>query len=177
LRNLLGVVFLIAACIGLWPGAAHAQGQTLTPTKITSDKMHYDPSGKQVVFTGNVRVEHAEFLLFADTITVFFPQTPGRDKVDTGLLAADPGRIERIIARGNVRLEREGKTGRCEKAVYLVEQGLLTMEGNPVLQDGENKISGKVVKFYLKDNRSEVEGGDNQRVEALFFTPKDVMEK
>jgi len=172
LKNLLSAVFLIAACLALIPGAAYAREKGLTSTKITSDKMHYDPSGKQVIFTGKVRVEHTDFLLFSDTITVFFPRTPSRGGVDASLLATDPGRIEKIIAKGNVRIEREGKTGQCQKAVYLVQQGLLTMEGNPVLQDGKNKISGKTVKFYLKDNRSEVEGGKDKRVEALFFSPK-----
>ncbi|MDY7000497.1 MAG: LptA/OstA family protein [Thermodesulfobacteriota bacterium] len=172
MKNLLSAVVLTAVCLGLWPSVAHAQGTGLTSTKITSDKMHYDPSGKQVIFTGKVRVEHTDFLLFADTITVFFPRTPNQGHADADLLATDPGKIEKIIARGNVRIEREGKTGQCKKAVYLVRQGLLTMEGNPVLQDGKNKISGKTVKFYLKDNRSEVEGGKDQRVEALFFSPK-----
>ena len=46
------------------------------------------------------------------------------------------------------------------------------MEGDPTLKDGPNIIKGEVIKLYLKDNRSEVLGGKDKRVEALFFTPK-----
>jgi lipopolysaccharide export system protein LptA len=71
-----------------------------------------------------------------------------------------------------VRLEREGRVGTCARAVFDMEQQLITMEGDPVLEDGKNRISGKVIRFHLADNRSEVIGDGNERVKATFFTPE-----
>ena len=45
------------------------------------------------------------------------------------------------------------------------------MEQNPMLQDGPNSLTGEVINFNVRDNRSEVIGGKGQRVKAIFLTP------
>ncbi len=146
---------------------AAAQPSGTAPTKITSEKMTYNPSGNAVTFEGKVHVNRPDFDLWAGRITVFF--TPDAATGNQGAL--DSGKIDKITASGSVRLEREGRVGLCQSATYLVREGLFKMEGNPILKDGPNIIKGEVIKLYLKDNRSEVLGGKNKRVEALFFTP------
>ncbi|GAB6176633.1 hypothetical protein JCM16814_15240 [Desulfobaculum senezii] len=142
---------------------AFAAAADTVPTKITSQKTVYDESGKTVVFTGDVLVTRPDMKIWSDKMTVHL--TPSNTP-DT------PGTIRKIVATGNVRLKREGKTGTCRKAVYTAEDGLLTLTGKPVLKDGENSIAGKIIRLWLKDNRSEVESGDAP-VEAIFFTPAD----
>jgi lipopolysaccharide export system protein LptA len=140
-----------------------------TPTRIESDSMRYDQAAGTVVFEGKVRVKRTDFLLWSNTLTVHFaPQAKGK----AGAAPTEAGKIEKIVARGAVRIEREGKVGTCETATYLAQEGLFSMEGNPVLQDGPNTVTGQVVKLYFKDNRSEVLGGEGKRVEATFSTPK-----
>nr|WP_167940969.1 LptA/OstA family protein [Desulfobaculum xiamenense] len=134
---------------------------TSVPTKITSQKTVYDQDGRTVVFRGDVLVVRPDMKIWADVMTV---------RLDASAKQGQPGTISRIEATGNVRLEREGKKGQCAKAVYDAAKGLLTLSGDPRLADGDNSISGKVIRLWLKDNRSEVEGGDKP-VEAIFFTP------
>ena len=148
--------------------SAATQPGGMAPTKITSEKMTYSPSGSAVTFEGDVHVNRPDFDLWAGRITVFF--TPGGATGNQGAL--DSGKIDKITASGSVRLEREGRVGLCRSATYLIREGLLKMEGDPTLKDGPNIIKGEVIKLYLKDNRSEVLGGKDKRVEALFFTPK-----
>jgi lipopolysaccharide export system protein LptA len=161
----------LAAALLLAAAAHAAQAGQGVPTKITSDRMHYSPTGQEVVFEGNVHVNREDMDLRAGTIAIHF--APGGEPAQEGQ-PLDPGRIEKITASDGVRIERQGKVGTAARATYLVREGLLRLEGDPVLQDGKNTIRGETIKLYLKDNRSEVVGGENQRVEALFFTPEDL---
>lgn len=170
------LAMLLPAALASPAGARElAADQAKAPTKIVSDTMRYDQAAGTVVFEGKVHVERPDFQLWAGSITVHFaPQDQGRDTGAgrAGSPPAEAGRIEKITARGAVRIEREGKVGTCQTATYLVQEGLLSMEGDPVLLDGENRVEGRVVKLYFKDNRSEVLGGEGKRVEATFMTPR-----
>lgn len=145
--------------------AMAADGQV--PTKITSDNMRYEQDGSRVTFTGNVHVRRPDMEIWADKLLVVLK---GKTQA-AGSMSADPGEVEKIIATGNVRLLREGREGRCGKATYKVGPGVLVMEQSPSLKDGANTIAGRVIRLYLKDNRSEVEGSKEKQVEAVFFTP------
>lgn len=169
IRPLFALLCLLLAAAAPARAAEPAADLAKTPTRIESDRMRYDQAGGVVVFEGKVRVDRPDFQLWAAQLTVHFaPQ--GQGQAEAAL--ADAGRIEKIVARGEVRIERDGKVGSCDTATYLVQQGLFSMEGNPVLRDGPNTVTGKVVKLYFKDNRSEVLGGEGKRVEATFSTPK-----
>ncbi len=64
--------------------------------------------------------------------------------------------------------EPEGRSGSSDKATYTTGDGVLLMEGNPRLTDGENTITGETIRYYTQENRSEVIGGSKKRVEAVF---------
>ena len=68
-------------------------------------------------------------------------------------------------------MTRDTTQGRCATLTYMVQSGVLLMEGDPILEDGDNTITGQVIKFYMKDNRSEVVGGKDKRVQAVFSAP------
>ncbi|MEW5773151.1 MAG: LptA/OstA family protein [Thermodesulfobacteriota bacterium] len=171
IRPLLLALCLMAAAILPAQAAEPVADMSKTPTKIESDSMRYDQAAGTVVFEGKVRVQRPDFALWSSSLTVHFAPQAGAKAEGT---PTDAGRIEKIVARGAVRIERDGKVGACETATYLVQEGLFSMEGDPVLKDGANTVTGKVVKLYFKDNRSEVLGGEGQRVQATFSTPKGV---
>lgn len=161
------VLFMALALVGLFAAshAAHAADKQV-PTKITSESMRYSQDGGSVVFEGKVFVNRPDMRIWARKLTVYFAEG-GKKSATPG----DTGEIEKIVAQGSVRLEREGKQGTCDKATYQVGPGVLVMEGDPQLADGDNSITGRVIRLYLKDNRSEVEGGGGKQVEAIFMTP------
>lgn len=157
------------------PAAASAKAAPAdsVPTKITSDRMNYNHNDQTLVFLDNVFVDREDFKLWSKKITVHFV----KDETSKAVKPAEgtPGSesIDRIEAEGSVRMEREGRTGECETAVYQVREGLLTMRGNPILREGPNKVQGEVIRFSLKDNRSEVLSGGKSKVEAIFYSPKN----
>jgi lipopolysaccharide export system protein LptA len=152
--------------------AAPVWAAPTVPVKITSDNMRYTQKGDQVVFSGSVHVIRENIEMWSDTLTVLLEKKQGGESA--GATPADQqGSIRKIVAQGNVRLKSDrDRSGTCAKATYDAKSELLTLEGEPVLMEGANKIQGEVIKLYLKENRSEVLGG-KQRVEAIFNTPAD----
>ncbi|MBU1249005.1 MAG: LPS ABC transporter substrate-binding protein LptA [Proteobacteria bacterium] len=132
------------------------------PVKITADRMVYNEAKRTVVFEGSVQADHAGLVLTSETLTAFFK---------SGGKSTGAEQIDRIVAKGNVTVNRKTTEGRCATLTYMVADGMLLMEGNPVIKDGDNTITGQLIKFYMKDNRSEVVGGKNKRVQAVFTAP------
>jgi len=134
-----------------------------TPVKITSDKMVYDEQNGTVTFTKNVVAEHGDLTLWADKVTAFLVKNKSK--------GAQSEAIDYIVAEGSVKAKKGESEGTCGKLTYVVAKQYLKMEQNPQLQDGSNLLSGKIIKFYARENRSEVIGGKGQRVKAIFQTP------
>lgn len=161
----------LALIILLAFSSAALAAQTV-PVKITSDNMQYTQQADQVVFSGSVHVIRQDIELWSDTLTVLLEKKQGASNSTQGALD-EQGAIKRIIAQGNVRIKADkGRSGTCGKATYEAAKDLLTLEDNPILMEGANKIQGEVIRLYIKENRSEVIGG-KKRVEAIFSTPAD----
>lgn len=133
------------------------------PVQIASDRMTYDENGKVVSFVGNVVAEHGELKLWAERLSAYFSSQSGKKfSVDS---------VDRIVAEGNVRAKKGKTEGECRKVTYFVEKQLLTMEGDPILRDGPNSLTGGVINFHVRENRSEVIRDKDKRVKAIFMTP------
>lgn len=145
------------------------------PVRITSDKMVYSQDDNAVVFQGNVHGTQADMAIWAHKVTAYFS---AKEKKPQGKNAPEkaPGdfgdKIERIVAEGEVRLVVGKNEGACAQLTYFVADGLLRMEGNPILREGQNTVRGDVIKYYMRESRSEVLSGSQRRVEAIFFSPK-----
>lgn len=163
------------------PAAAAAPSQPAgqDPVRITSDRMVYNQAENAVVFMGNVHGTQADMAIWSDRLTAYFTDKArlGGDKTKAADKAQQPGdkgpgdfgdKIERIVAEGNVRLVAGKNEGACGQLTYYVSDGLLRMDQNPILRDGQNTVRGDVIKHYLRENRSEVLSGSQRRVEAVF---------
>ncbi len=157
-----------------------ARAEETVPLKVTSDTMQYNAAKRTVRFAQNVHVTHPDAQMWADVVTALLADSSQADTTSSpqkadgaGLPAMGGGELETLVAEGNVRLRmNDGRTGTSERATYHINEGLLVMEGHPVLVDGENSVRGNVIRFYVHENRSEVLGSDDTPVEALFLAPK-----
>ena len=165
----LAAMFLAAASFGTAFAA-----QDSVPVEVTADAMEYSQSGNLVTFKGDVHVSRPDFQLWAATIEVYLAEGVAADANATATPDLDPGQVSKIVASGGVRMQSGDKTGTCGSAVYLVKEGYLQMNGNPVLKDGQNTIKGKTIKFYVHSNRSEVVGDKDHRVTATFSSPDEL---
>lgn len=160
--------------------ATPAQGPGLSrnvETRINAAKLTYTADKQQAVFEGKVHVLRPDFQLWSDRLVVYLKPAPksaeaeGKPKtgVPEGMAGGD---VDRIEAQGTVRMSAEpNRTGSCSKAVYTASDGVLRMEGDPRVSDGDNTVTGEVIRYFTRENRSEVQGG-KKRVEAVFSTPE-----
>lgn len=169
-----GVVLALAACAT----SAYAQkgnvGNREVPTDVTAMRMTYDAGKQQVTFEGGVKVVRPDFELDADRLIIYLKNKPKTAETAEAAQQDDPlagmsgGDVDKLVALGNVKMRKDGRTGDCGKATYYLDRELLVMEQNPVLRDGENNIRGQVINFYVGENRSEVLGGKGEPVRATF---------
>lgn len=162
------------------PATPSAQaGAKQEPVRITSDKMVYSQAENAVVFIGNVHGTQADMAIWAAKVTAYFEKPKDQKGAkgekagsDKGPGELGEGKIERIVAEGDVRMVAGKNEGACGTLTYFVAESVLRMEGNPILREGQNTVRGDVIKYYMKENRSEVLSGAQRRVEAVFFSPK-----
>ncbi len=136
-----------------------------SPVRITSDTMKSDHKEMWAEFIGNVRATQEDVVVTADRIKVFY----GSDEDASEGTAA----IEKIISQGNVKIvfDNKTKTAVAEKAVYTADERVLVLSGgNPTLWTDKDMIRGKRITLFQTENRTLVEGGDTQQVEATFHT-------
>lgn len=163
----------IKAATAQSPAVKTSKDSSQDPVRITSDKMVYSQTENAVVFQGNVHGAQADMAIWASKVTAYFAdkgKKSGEQQKDAGADLGG-GKIERIVAEGDVRLVSGKNEGACAQLTYFVNEGVLRMEGNPILREGQNTVRGDVIKYYLKEKRSEVLSGAQRRVEAVFFTP------
>lgn len=149
-----------------------AQGSEQQETRITSLRMDYTQNANQVVFTDEVYVQNDDLELWSDKMVV--------DLVGDGLATSSSApagqggstQVKQAVATGKVRLKKGRFHGTCRKAVWLAQKDIVVLTGDPVLNDGKNVLKGDIVRLYLAEDRSEVEGSTKHPVEMLFTSPK-----
>jgi len=115
-------------------------GQTI----ITSDRMEYDYPRTLAVLTGNVLVRTTDMKMWADEMTVIL--TPEDD-------------IESATAIGRVRIFQPGRKARCRKAIFLVDQNEVILTGDAVIEQGRDRIEGRVIHIWTDTDHMVSEPG------------------
>ena len=143
--------------VALLPLAAHAQAQQpaksakgeLKETIVDSDTFKLDLAQHTGLFIGNVHVIDAAFELTADEMTLHFDKD---------------NKIERMLARGNINIKQGDKqSATSREAEYTVVDKKLKLTGSPVVQQGDNKVTGNVINLYPGSDRMDVEGRSKVR--------------
>ncbi|MBW4054450.1 MAG: lipopolysaccharide transport periplasmic protein LptA [Proteobacteria bacterium] len=129
------------------------------PITIKSNEMSADNKGKTAIFSGKVVAKQGDITIFSDKLVVSY--------------ADKTGEVQKVEAFGNVRIVQQNRTGFADQAVYDSRNGRIVLTGTPRVVQGGDSISGKVITYYLDDERSDVSsGGDPKaRVEAVINPP------
>jgi len=101
---------------------------------ITCDgPLEIDYLNNVATFKNNVKVDNQESLIFSDTMDVYFI----RSKKDNPSLEAEAqalgANIDKIIARGNVKIVRGDNVSYSEEAVYSALDKKIILRGQPRL--------------------------------------------
>jgi lipopolysaccharide transport protein LptA len=85
------------------------------PINITSRQLEAEYEKRLITYIGDVVAKQEDFVLYADRLLLF--------------LNAEGKGIEKIVARGNVRMVQTNKTITCQEATYYYDEGRLVLGG------------------------------------------------
>jgi lipopolysaccharide export system protein LptA len=156
--TLVCLYYLVPASVVL-AAPAERKDRSSLPITVKSNEMTADNKGKTAVFSGKVVAKQGDITIFSDKLVVSYA-----DKSE---------QVEKIEAFGTVRIVQLNRTGYAEQALYDSRNGRIVLTGAPRVVQGADSISGKVITYYLDDDRSDVSsGGDpKSRVEAVINPP------
>jgi lipopolysaccharide export system protein LptA len=156
-----GLWAIVAAAV--LPGLALAQAQVpfgglshdaSLPVEVTADRLELDQAAGSAVFSGAVKVGQGTLRLAADRVEVFY---------DRGS-ASPTGKVQRMIATGNVTLANGSEAAEAQRAVYEVAAGTIEMDGDVLLTQGQNALSSERLSIDLNKGTGQLEG----RVQTIF---------
>jgi lipopolysaccharide export system protein LptA len=125
------------------------------PVHITSQQLEADYQAKVITFIGDVVARQKEFTLYADRLLLF--------------IGGEMKEIEKIVARGNVRMVQGERTATCNEATYYHREGTVVLRGEPVVREGDNWVSGKRIIYYIDEQKSVAEGEGEDRVKVTII--------
>jgi lipopolysaccharide export system protein LptA len=150
------------------------------PLRITAATLEADQKEGLIIFSGQVKALYGDATLYADQLRVYFKPKPApakgappppQEKADQsplGDLGAE--KIDRIVAKGNVRLVQEDRVATGDEAIYYKDRDEVVLRGNPQVWRAENTLKGERIIFNLKTNKVLVESSPQRRVEALLYS-------
>jgi len=150
------------------------------PLQITAARLEADQKEGIIIFSGQVKAIYGDSTLYADQLRVYFkakPEPPKgaakppQEKADQsplGDLGAE--KLDRIVAKGNVRMVQEDRVATGDEAIYYKDRDEVVLTGNPQLWRAENTLKGERIIFNLETKKVLVESSPQRRVEALLYS-------
>jgi len=137
------------------------------PIIIHSDTLMFDQQQRIITFEGKVTARSNDVVVDCKKMIVYLNENSSSSS------SMDSGRIEKIIALGDVVINRpDGGIARAGKAVFYQDEEKVVLTENPSVQQGPDLAEGERIVMYLKENRSIIEGSAAKRVKATLF-PKE----
>lgn len=151
------LVFLLAgAGLALAQSANIALGtrgfDASLPVEVTADRFSIDQSSGEAIFDGNVLIVQGEVRLSAGTVTIEYSDDEGSNA------------ISRLLASNGVTFVTASDAAEARDAVYSVAEGTVTLNGDVLLTQGQNAISGDRLVLNLDSGNGRMEG----RVRTIF---------
>jgi len=161
-------------------GAAPKPQGGEVPLRITAARLEADQKEGIIIFSGQVKAIYSNATLYADQLRLYFKTKPAppkgaapvsqekTEKSPLGDLGSE--KIDRIVAKGNVRLVQEDRVATGDEAIYYKDRDEVVLIGNPQLWRAENTLKGERIIFNLTTNKVLVESSPQRRVEALLYS-------
>lgn len=116
------------------------------PLRITSDDLEARNSdgARHMIFTSHVRATRGTTVLTADRVDAFYPKGESRP--------------DKIVATGNVVMDRDDGKALCKKMTYLESENRVHCEGNAQLVRDGDRAKGDKIEWDLETDTIFVKG-------------------
>jgi len=135
-------------------GPSSKRDRSSKPINVKADELKADNKGKTAVFTGRVVARQEDVTIYSDKMIIYYGEKD--DQVD------------KIEAIGSVRILQTNRVGTGGHGLYESKEGKITLSINPKVTQDKDSVTGKVIVYYLDEDRSVVTSGENARVEAVI---------
>jgi lipopolysaccharide export system protein LptA len=133
--------------------------------RITADKLIAMVEAGEIEFIGNVRATQANTVVTADRLKIIYASA----KSESQTVTLKPESIEKIIARGHVKIIHDSIIAETDQAEYTMKSAILVLTGErSVVTQGGQSISGAKFTLYRSDGKITVESNGKNRVKAVF---------
>lgn len=127
------------------------------PIDIVSDTMEGFDKEKMVVFRGSVVAKQDDLYIFTDVIETYMNE--------------ESNEISKAYAKGSVKIVKQDRTATAKEAFFDNTKGEIILTGDVVVFQGQDKVTGNVVTYYVNEDKVVVEGETEKRARAVL-TPK-----
>ena len=150
---------LLVVLMGFGPFTGEEGKEGKLPLHVTSDRMEANYGEGVVTFLGNVVAKRGDFVLTSRTLKVF--------------LRKEGEEIEKIVAEEDVKISKGERKAACQKATYYYNEGKVVLEGNPIVWQGDNRLRGWRIVFFVNENRALAERKGNERVRVTIVQTEE----
>jgi lipopolysaccharide export system protein LptA len=134
------------------------------PLVIKSNNLEIDNEKKTVTFSGNVDARKDDWTINCHKMILFYNDQTAKSGAEGEKL-----RVDKIIAKGEVQIRQTGGgMATAEEATYYQADERVVLTGKPVVKQGDDFVEGLKITLFLKENRSIVEGTEENKVRAVI---------
>jgi lipopolysaccharide export system protein LptA len=136
----------------------------VTPVKITSDRLTYADSERKAHFEEAVQAKGADLTITSKMMDVFLqPRDQSISNQSITGTGAGTGKIDHIVASGQVAIVQPGRRATGEQLVYTTSDDKFVLTGGPpsIFDAEHGKITGVSLTFFRHDDRVLVEGNNS----------------
>jgi len=122
----------------------NTQQDSSLPVEVTADNLNVNQDDGTAIFTGNVLIGQGEMRLSAPRVLVVYNQ--------------DQSRIKRLEATGGVTLVSGEDAAEAKQADYNMDDGVIEMEGDVLLVQGPQALTGDRMYVDTRAGTARVSG-------------------
>ncbi len=128
-----------------------------SPISITAKRLSYVDSDRRVHYEGGVLAKGADFTASSRTADAYLLP---RSQTSNIQATTAPGRLDRMVAQGNVLIEQPNRKARGDTLTYTAGDDKFVLTGGPpsIFDAEQGKITGVSLTFFRRDDRVLVEG-------------------
>ena len=147
------------------------------PVHITSDTLEAFNDQRLIVFSGNAVAISGDKVIRSDKLLVYYKKGADAGKESATAGVGQGGELDRIEAKGPVRITQLKKIVTGDEAVYYQDDQKIVVSGNAVMREGPNIVKGDRITVLLNENRGIVDSPEKKRVTATIYPSEESKQK